>query len=566
MLKLKSTPPNNEPVDIQNLPKLGIFFFFKNWKGYKFNFILLTLFTVIATVAGFAGTWLLAYIINHIAAITIYSLLTVFLPVFLGLVFVREWCGYYTRKYGEMLPVIYTNHLQLRFMNTWLLYTSNKFVNFSKEKLLTYQEKYIAYVNAFLSDWNWGLPRNITLLAIIIGILWYQSPWILLLNVGYMAGFLSISMYLSRKIVKPIRVYHEADNDQHKLKINFLLNLTAIKKLHKNEFFLQVLKKYIQLTNKSMEPVRSVHSKRWFLQLNLFNLIFAITFFYGIYQVIQGQLPIGYILLLQYAFNNLLNILIYFVEYYTGMINQKQDNILFNEEIRNLELLKLPAYKMTNSKFDILQLNGSFEDIVEFDNFKIQHGDKIVIVGPSGSGKSTVVNILLSQVFYKRKVRVGTGGETIFPYLENIAYVNATDPLFDLTLYENICLEAPNHPEPLPEKLVKICVDLGISEFVNVNQFDQPVSKLNLSTGQIQRIKLARALYQDADIYFFDEPFNGIDEKNKSQCIKVIERHLDSFFGDKKTIIFITHNANEIPRGYYNRYEIKDKKLQRLKS
>ena len=48
---------------------------------------------------------------------------------------------------------------------------------------------------------------------------------------------------------------------------------------------------------------------------------------------------------------------------------------------------------------------------------------------------------------------------------------------------------------------------------------------INLSGGQKQRIQIARALYQDADIYLFDDPFSAVDAHTGSHLFKVIHFH-----------------------------------------
>lgn len=557
MLKFKNEPLNNTPVDLNNLPHYGFAFFFKNMQGYKAKFIMLTAISVASTLVGFGATWLLSFIVSNIEIITVKNILILFLPVYLVLVLSDQYFGYLTRKYGEMMPVIYTNHLQLRFFNSFLKYQSNKFINYSKEKLLTLTGKYISYTNHFLSDWNWGAPRHITRLAIIVGILWYQSPVILLINVTYMVGFVALSIFFSKKFVKPVRVYHEKDNEADEIRQNFILNLNAVKKIQRNKFFIGFYEKYIALTNEKMQPIRKIHSLRWLLQMNLFNVIFVFTFFYAIYQVTQGKLHIGFLLLIQYAFNNLLNTLIYFVEYHAILINQKQDNKIFKEEIKSLGLNRDYAKEKTEEfgKSDInthhylrhaavkfTERNGT-NRYIYYPDFRIHPKEKYVITGESGVGKSTLFNILLDQIDLDQ----GHFGSNTEAWKLNTAYVNSSDPLFNMSILNNIQMEANEYKGIIDrKKFDEIYQGLGLNQFLSYDDvFNKIIGEkdFNLSTGQVQRIKLARALYQNADIYLLDEPFNGIDDENKAKIIAFMDNFLK-----EKTVILITHDAP--PAGY----------------
>ncbi|KAH7524975.1 hypothetical protein FEM48_Zijuj06G0176200 [Ziziphus jujuba var. spinosa] len=66
---------------------------------------------------------------------------------------------------------------------------------------------------------------------------------------------------------------------------------------------------------------------------------------------------------------------------------------------------------------------------------------------------------------------------------------------------------------------------------------------INLSGGQKQRIQIARALYQDADIYLFDDPFSAVDVHTGSHLFKECLLHLLSF----KTVIYVTHQLEFLP-------------------
>ncbi|PNX54656.1 ABC transporter C family member 3-like protein, partial [Trifolium pratense] len=66
---------------------------------------------------------------------------------------------------------------------------------------------------------------------------------------------------------------------------------------------------------------------------------------------------------------------------------------------------------------------------------------------------------------------------------------------------------------------------------------------INLSGGQKQRIQIARALYQDADIYLFDDPFSAVDAHTGSHLFK------ECLFGvlSSKTVVYVTHQVEFLP-------------------
>ncbi len=64
-----------------------------------------------------------------------------------------------------------------------------------------------------------------------------------------------------------------------------------------------------------------------------------------------------------------------------------------------------------------------------------------------------------------------------------------------------------------------------------------------LSGGQQQRVFLARALVQDADIYFMDEPFQGVDAKTEKAIIKLLEELKNR----GKTVVVVHHDLQTVP-------------------
>ena len=78
-------------------------------------------------------------------------------------------------------------------------------------------------------------------------------------------------------------------------------------------------------------------------------------------------------------------------------------------------------------------------------------------------------------------------------------------------------------------------------KMVEMEEFsDRQISQL--SGGQQQRVFLARALVQEADIYFMDEPFQGVDNKTEKSIIKILKKLRD----ENKTVIVVHHDLQTV--------------------
>ena len=92
-----------------------------------------------------------------------------------------------------------------------------------------------------------------------------------------------------------------------------------------------------------------------------------------------------------------------------------------------------------------------------------------------------------------------------------------------------------------------------LKDYLMINDFDVTLAKngmegfekrqiSQLSGGQQQRIFLARALVQDAEIYFMDEPFQGVDAKTEKSIINILKKLRD----EGKTVIVVHHDLQTV--------------------
>ncbi|KAJ4886480.1 ABC transporter C family member 3 [Raphanus sativus] len=180
--------------------------------------------------------------------------------------------------------------------------------------------------------------------------------------------------------------------------------------------------------------------------------------------------------------------------------------------------------------WDVSSASPTLKDI----NLKVFLGMKVAVCGTVGSGKSSLLSSILGEV---PKI---SGSLKVFG---TKGYVAQSPWIQSGTIEENILFGKTMERERY-EKVVEAC---SLSKDLEVLSFgDQTVigeRGINLSGGQKQRIQIARALYQDADIYLFDDPFSAVDAHTGSHLFKEVLLGLLS----SKSVIYVTHQLEFLP-------------------
>ncbi len=188
----------------------------------------------------------------------------------------------------------------------------------------------------------------------------------------------------------------------------------------------------------------------------------------------------------------------------------------------------------------------------------IPTGQSIGIIGPNGAGKSTLLKSMLG-VIKKDSGEVYINDQPISGFKKKIAYVaqrSEIDLTFPITVFDTVL--TGTYPS------LKLFVFPGRKEKERAKQALEKVglSNLakkqigNLSGGQLQRVFIARALAQDADYYFLDEPFVGIDMVSE----KIIIDILNELKAQGKTVLTVHHDLHKVV-DYFDHLVILNKKL-----
>jgi manganese/zinc/iron transport system ATP- binding protein len=174
----------------------------------------------------------------------------------------------------------------------------------------------------------------------------------------------------------------------------------------------------------------------------------------------------------------------------------------------------------------------------------VPEGVLMAILGPNGAGKSTLIKTILGLI------RPAAGQVRIYgrPYGEQrrlVGYVpqrgsvdwdfptNALDVVM-MGLYSRLgWVRRPGRPER--ELALESLAQVGMADLA-----DRQISQL--SGGQQQRVFLARALVQDAQVYFMDEPFAGVDATTERAIIALL-RELRAA---GKTVVVVHHDLQTV--------------------
>ncbi|MGG2468652.1 ABC transporter ATP-binding protein [Paraclostridium bifermentans] len=179
-------------------------------------------------------------------------------------------------------------------------------------------------------------------------------------------------------------------------------------------------------------------------------------------------------------------------------------------------------------------------------SLEIKHGDFVMIMGKSGSGKTTLLNILGfldkfdegEYVFDGKDVTNLTEVERSHFRNKNIGFIFQQ---FHLINNLNICqnIELPllyDNKLGKKERLKRVENNLQMVGLLDkIKQFPN-----ELSGGQQQRISIARALINDPQLIFADEPTGALDTNTSNEIMNI----LSSLNKQGKTIVMVTHDPD----------------------
>ena len=181
--------------------------------------------------------------------------------------------------------------------------------------------------------------------------------------------------------------------------------------------------------------------------------------------------------------------------------------------------------------------------VIQDVSFIAKPGEVTAIVGRSGAGKSTLMNLLL-RLYDADGGAIYVGDTDVRALTQNslrsaISIVLQENALFPTSIEENIRFVAPEVPEEdLQEALQISCVDEFLVQLPNGLSTELGERGAKLSTGQRQRISIARAIAKAAPILVLDEPTAALDVRTENKVLENIRR-----WAHDKVVFLITHRV-----------------------
>ncbi|XP_073002286.1 ABC transporter C family MRP4-like [Typha latifolia] len=161
---------------------------------------------------------------------------------------------------------------------------------------------------------------------------------------------------------------------------------------------------------------------------------------------------------------------------------------------------------------------------------KVERGMHVAVCGVVGSGKSSFLSCILGEI-PKLSGEVKMSG--------SVAYVPQSAWIQSGNIEENILFGNQMDKKRYKSVLHACSLKKDLELLLHGDQTIVGDRGINLSGGQKQRLQLARALYQDADIYLLDDPFSAVDAHTGSELFK--EYILTALAS--KTVIYVTHQV-----------------------
>lgn len=373
--------------------------------------------------------------------------------------------------------------------------------------------------------------------------------------------FLLISSWLANSCSI---AFAKAENNRQKMKgflnqyiVNTERNINTIRQLDKADYFEEQFEKVVEQNYTSTLKIAIVRKTVFITQLVFSGEVLPfMVLFLGVVLSFYGYASVGETIVIMDSMVKISNSIqsigddISQCHLSTDIYNRVQKTIHSGSLTEKGLQQEIPEFK----NFDITISNRfcpSNEQSTlpprELD-IKFSRGEVVLIKGKSGTGKSTLAKIITRMISPNQiNGHIRYNGQDFLQfdpdeYKKRVLMVEQNTVLFHGTVLENITMEWNAAPDEIDE----VVVACGLSEFVAEHglAYAIPYGGENLSSGERQRIGIARLLLRKPDVLILDEPTSALDHDLKEAVSKGI---VDFAKKHKMTLVIICHGEEFDP-------------------
>lgn len=406
-----------------------------------------------------------------------------------------------------------------------------------------------------------GISSNGTDIATIIGtfVLLFYVNTNLALYVVPAAAALVLTVVLFKKTLKRYsRRIRQAVGEMAAKANEIISNIRVVKSFSMEQLEAdQFLNKSLGIAKAKIKLVK--HSGLYSMIVGLLGgLAIVIVAFFSAPQVVHGSLTLGalvaFLALVDKLFKPITSVSKTNINIQKAIAAGERIFEIMDRESEVTETLLLnpivndpPSTIKGGIKFDKVSF-GYTPDRKVFENLNlvVQAGETVAIVGKSGAGKSTLVNLLL-RFYEPASGRILIDGFPINTWKlislrQRIAVVSQEPILFSDSIRDNIAYGKPNASD---KEITEVAKAANAHDFIMAlpDGYNMQIGErgAKLSTGQRQRIAIARALLKNPSILILDEATSNVDSQSETLIQDALKRLVRG-----KTTIIIAHRLSTI--------------------
>ena len=545
ILKIKQLIPNLKVNKNNKIPIISLF------KKYQKLFIIVLVISIIYTIINIISSYQFQLFVEEINLLNSSDLDKIFIVLFI-LVFFQNIFDYIRNTLINLFNLVLDKKIIINTFNHIIHLPYLYYKNHSSGDLLT-RINDLGNIKELVSNFFISIFIDLIFTVFFLIVLFNINVKLTIIMLSFLIIYIVYSIvnnYLVKDYIKDIHVEISGVNNYL---IESLCSFDTIKNLSLHDYIFRLFKKkyvkYVELNQQLLKKINFYNFIRNLL-LSICNLVVIYNGSINIQNnIISLTSLVTFIMLMNYLVNpikNLLDMQIMFlntkdsIRRINDIYELPEEEIIYNENT-NIKYLN-GNINVDNLCYSYNGLNNTINNL----SLEIKEGERVLLYGNSGTGKSTLIKLFTKYLDNNYQGNIFIGGYDLkqidlFSLRKNICYISQNEYLYSNSVYENITLGK----KIAYKKFLEVAKELFVDEIVkNSNlKYNYVIESngSNISGGERQRIIIARALFQNANIYIFDESFSELDVIKERRILKYIFNKYP-----KKTFIVVSHRfSNE---------------------